>query len=567
IQRIPRSLTRRYLVRLRIYQISDLHELWSKDMTNYQCTHHLLTMCPDLNVNEEEDSFEDDADEDEEDEEDDEEEEEEYLALAALLLGIPTPPPSPLTSYSSPLPHIPSPPLTASPTYPLIQRIPRSLTRRYLVRLRIYQISDLQELWSKDMTNYQCTHHLLTMCPDLSIHHFLIMAYTAGSGEKKPYEGSKILCSKCNYHHDGLWDPKCHKCNRVDQLARDCRSPTNANTTNNKRGTRAAGNGNVAAKVYVVGHAETNPDFNIVTGTFLLNNRYATILFDTSADRSFVSTAFSSKIDITSTNLDHYYDVELSDGRIVGLNTIIRGCTLNFLNHPFNIDLMPIEHGSFNVIIGMDWLEKYQVVIMSLQKALGTSLDMSNAYHPRTNGQSERTIQTLEDMLRACVIDFGKGWVKHFPLVEFSYNNIYHTSIEAAFEALYGRKCRSPVYWAEVLAKVGAVTYKLELPRELSRIKQRLEASHDRQKSYAYLKCKLMEFQIKHRVMLKVSPWKGVVRFRKQGKLNPMYVGPFKKCHADEPLAIPLDGLHVDDKLHFVEEPVDIMDREVKWLK
>nr|GFA61179.1 putative reverse transcriptase domain-containing protein [Tanacetum cinerariifolium] len=87
---------------------------------------------------------------------------------------------------------------------------------------------------------------------------------------------------------------------------------------------------------------------------------------------------------------------------------------------------------------------------MSLQKALGTSLDMSNAYHPRTNGQSERTIQTLEDMLRACVIDFRKGWVKHFPLVEFSYNNIYHASIEAAFEALYGRKCRSPVYWAEI---------------------------------------------------------------------------------------------------------------------
>ncbi|GKD09354.1 putative reverse transcriptase domain-containing protein [Tanacetum coccineum] len=215
----------------------------------------------------------------------------------------------------------------------------------------------------------------------------------------------------------------------------------------------------------------------------------------------------------------------------------------------------------------------------SLQKALGTSLDMSTAYHPQTDGQSERTIQTLEDMLRACVIDFGNGWVKHLPLVEFSYNNSYHASIKAApFEALYGQKCRSPVCWAE--------------------IKQRIQAARDRQKSYADLERKPMEFQVGDKVMLKVSPWKWVVRFGKQGKLNPRYVGPFKvlekvgsvayklelpqelsrvhntfhvsnlkKCYSDEPLAVLLEGLHVDDKLHFVEEPVEIMNQEVKRLK
>ncbi|GJT13798.1 putative reverse transcriptase domain-containing protein [Tanacetum coccineum] len=236
----------------------------------------------------------------------------------------------------------------------------------------------------------------------------------------------------------------------------------------------------------------------------------------------------------------------------------------------------------------------------SLQNALGTSLDMSTAYHPQTDGQSERTIQTLEDMLRACAIDFGKGWVNHLPLVEFSYNNSYHASIKAApFEALYGRKCRSPVCWAEVgEVQLTGPEIVQETTEKIIQIKQRMQAARDRQKSYADLKPKLIDFQVGDKVMLKVSPWKGVVRFGKQGKLNPRYVGPFKvlekvgsvayklelpkelsrvhntfhvsnlkKCHADEPLAVPLDGLHFDDKLQFVEEPVEIMDHEVKWLK
>nr|GEX76205.1 putative reverse transcriptase domain-containing protein [Tanacetum cinerariifolium] len=93
----------------------------------------------------------------------------------------------------------------------------------------------------------------------------------------------------------------------------------------------------------------------------------------------------------------------------------------------------------------------YDTIYRTFQKALGTQLDMSTAYNPETDGQSERTIQTLEDMLRPCMIDFGKGWERHLPLIEFSYNNSYHASIKAApFEALYGRKCRSPVCWAEV---------------------------------------------------------------------------------------------------------------------
>nr|GFB11570.1 putative reverse transcriptase domain-containing protein [Tanacetum cinerariifolium] len=203
-------------------------------------------------------------------------------------------------------------------------------------------------------------------------------------------------------------------------------------------------------------------------------------------------------------------------------------------------------------------------------------------------------------MSRACAIEFGKGWVNHLPLVKFSYNNIYHAMIKAApFEALYGRKCRSPICWTEVgEAQILGPELIQETTKKIVQIKQRMQAAYDRQKSYADLKHKPMEFQVGDKVILKVSPWKGVVCFDKWGKLNPRYVGPFKvlervrdvaykldlleelsrvhntfhvsnlkKCHADEPLAVSLDGLHFGDKLHFVEKPVEIVDHEVKRLK
>ncbi|GKG11607.1 reverse transcriptase domain-containing protein [Tanacetum coccineum] len=115
----------------------------------------------------------------------------------------------------------------------------------------------------------------------------------------------------------------------------------------------------------------------------------------------------------------------------------------------------------------------------SFQKALGTDICMSTAYHPETDCQSERTIQTLEDMLRACVIDFGKGWVKHLPLAEFSYNNSYHAIIKAApYEALYGQKCRSPVCWAEVReAQLTGPELIQETTKKIVLIKQRLQAA------------------------------------------------------------------------------------------
>ncbi|GJT07511.1 putative reverse transcriptase domain-containing protein [Tanacetum coccineum] len=165
---------------------------------------------------------------------------------------------------------------------------------------------------------------------------------------------------------------------------------------------------------------------------------------------------------------------------------------------------------------------------------------MSTAYHPQTDGQSERTIQTLEDMLRACVIDFGGSWDRHLPLVEFSYNNSYHASIKAApFEALYGRKCRSPICWSEVgdsqLKTIRSLTWE-------------------------------------DKVMLKLSPWKGVIDWKREVEpplviLVPIFKAWQRKCLSDESLVIPLDEIPLDDNLHFIKEPVEIMDREVKRLK
>nr|GEW76798.1 putative reverse transcriptase domain-containing protein [Tanacetum cinerariifolium] len=675
------------------------------------------------------------------------------------------------------------------------------------------------------------------------------MVYNTGTCEKKPYSGNFPKCTKCHFHHNGPCTQKCHKCNKVGNFSCDCRSSGNANVANAHRNNGENPKGNEKR-----GNASRDPDSNVITGTFLLNNRHASILFDTGADRSFISTAFSSLIDIVPTPLGNSYDVELTDGKIVGIATkkegdkskgkqlkdvpVIRDYPEVFPEDlpglpparpvKFQIDLIPgaapvarapyrlapskmkelseqlqelskkgfirpssspwgapvlfvkKKDGSFIMCIDypkiksikdraspktptdirqflglagyyrrfiegflkiaksmtkltqkgikFDWgekeenafqlikqklciapimallegsedfvrieplrvralvmtidlnlpkqileaqiealkpenLEKEDVggmirrdipkekfepradetlclndmswlpcygdlrsVIMheshkskysihpgsdkiyqdmkklywwpnmkaniatyvskcltcpkvkakhqrpsGLLKALGTDISMSTVYHPETDGQSERTIQTLEDMLRACVIDFGKGWVKHLPLCEFSYNNSYHASIKATpYEALYGQKCQSP----------------------------RIQAAQDQQKSYADLKQKPMEFEVEDRVMLKVSPWKGVVRFSKRGKLNPRYVGPFKvlakvgtvpyrlelpqelsrvhhtfyasnlkKCYADEPLVIPLEGIHVDDRLQFVEEPFEIIKQEIKRLK
>nr|GEW24766.1 reverse transcriptase domain-containing protein [Tanacetum cinerariifolium] len=532
--------------------------------------------------------------------------------------------------------------------------------------------------------------------------------YNMGMGERKPYEGSLPKCTKCQRHHNGPCTQKCHKCNRVGHFARDCRSSGNANVANAQRDGKETpkgngcfecgasghfkrdcpklnntndGNRNAQGWVYAFGNgkkngnAPVNPDSNVITGTFLLNNRYASILFDTGVDRSFISIAFSSLVNIDPTPLGSSYDVELADGKIVRIYTIIRGCTINFQNHPFNIDLMHVELGSFDVIIRMDWLRRCQAVIVYEEKlvqipygnetltfrgnesnngresrlaviscskaqeymakgwsSIYSKIDLRFGYHQlrvREQDISKTAFRTWYGHYEFQVIPFGltnppavfmdlmnrvcKPYLDKFVIIfiddiliyskdEKEYEEHLKAILELLKEEkLYAKfsKCKFLILKAKVgEAQLTGPEMIQEMMEKIILIKQRIQAAQDRQRSYADRKRKPMEFKVGDRVMLKVSPWKRVVRFIKRGKLNPRYVEPFKvlarvgdvayklelpqelsrvhhtfhvsnlkKCYADEPLAMPLEGVHIDDMLQFVEEPVEIMEREIKRLK
>nr|GEY74307.1 putative reverse transcriptase domain-containing protein [Tanacetum cinerariifolium] len=477
------------------------------------------------------------------------------------------------------------------------------------------------------------------------------------------------LCTKCNCHHIGKCAPKCGNYKRHSHTTSDYQVKNINNKNQKARACYECGNtgyikkncpklknrrndnrdGVAQGKAYALGGRDASPDSNVITGTFLLNNRCASILFDIGADRSFVFTTFSALIDITPTTLENHYDVELADGKIIRVNTIIRDLPgipparqvefqidlvpgdapvarapyrlalfemkelkdrsfrmcidyrelnkLTVKNHyplpriddmfdqlqglsvyskiylrsgyhqlrvheedipkttfrtryghyefqaiPFGLTNAPVvfmdlmnqaehqkpsgflvqpeipeykwekitmdfvtklpntENGYDTIWVTVDRLTKsahflpmretdpmeelmkLYIKEKALHKALGTRLDMSATYHPQTDGQSERTIQTLEDMLCACVLDFGKNWDRHLPLVEFSYNNSYHTIIKAAlFEALYDRKCRLPVCWAEVKdTQLTDPAIIHETTKKIVQIKSKIQAARDR---------------------------------------------------------------------------------------
>ena len=225
---------------------------------------------------------------------------------------------------------------------------------------------------------------------------------------------------------------------------------------------------------------------------------------------------------------------------------------------------------------------------------------MSTAFHPQTDGQSERTIQVLKDMLRACVIDFGARWDQHLPLAEFAYNNSYHSSIQMdPFEALYGRRCRTPIGWFDSAEMDSLDTDLLrDAMEQVCMIQYRLLTAQNRQKSYADRRVRALVFMEGDHVWLRVSPMKGVMRFGKKGKLSPRFIGPFeilsrvgevayklalppslsavhpvfhvsmlRKYIPDESHVISLDSVELGQDLTFEEEPIAILDRKIRKLR
>ncbi|KAH9665582.1 Endonuclease [Citrus sinensis] len=236
----------------------------------------------------------------------------------------------------------------------------------------------------------------------------------------------------------------------------------------------------------------------------------------------------------------------------------------------------------------------------SLHKELGTKLRFSTAFHPQTDGQSERTIQTLEDMLRACVLDLSGGWEEHLILIEFAYNNSFHSSIGMApFEALYGRKCRSPICWDEVGERklLGPELIQITIDK-IKLIRGRLQTAQSRQKSYADRRRRELKFEKGDFVFLKVSPWKRVFWFGKKGKLSPRFIGPFeileriglvayrialppslsrlhnvfhvsvlRKYIADPLHVLDYQPIQINEDMSYEEQPIEIVDRNEQVLR
>ncbi|GJX32025.1 putative reverse transcriptase domain, ribonuclease H-like domain, aspartic peptidase domain protein [Tanacetum coccineum] len=439
-----------------------------------------------------------------------------------------------------------------------------------------------------------------------------VRAYAVTPSGNNRYARDLPLCKRCNLHHIGPCTGKCNICNKVGHLSKNCQSKKPATGSNQ-------------LPVIVVCHAcgEKGHYTNQCRKTNI-NAQESLLLRDKNSLKDPDPLGYGSCIicqeeKVIAYGLEQLSNLTKISTLVLEIGAVIHGHLLANVLSMFRVKQMSktiqldgttknsdVEMGKNNngfshfiptkATDSMETLTRLYIKEIvsrhgvpisiisdrdshfmsrfwqSLQNDLGTQLDMSTTYHPKTDGRSERTIQTLEDMLQACVIDFGKGWDKHLQLVEFSYNNSYHANIKAApFEALYGRKCRSPI----CLAKVGDVqlTGPLiihETTKKIVQIRQRLQAVRDRQRSYANVRRKPLEFQVGDpRLML--------IKYHLAYKLelpeelsnvhNTFHVSNLKKCLSDESLIIPMKELQLNDKLNFVEEPVEIMDREIKQLK
>ncbi|GJT99265.1 putative reverse transcriptase domain-containing protein [Tanacetum coccineum] len=498
-------------------------------------------------------------------------------------------------------------------------------------------------------------------------------ACAATPTKNKGYTGNLPLCKRCTLHHTGPCTVRCQTCNKVGHLTRNYRSKGPATRSNLQpvsvtcHACREKGhykyqcpkaNNNAHGKAYLMRNKNAHQDPNVVTGTFLLNQHLARVLFDSGADKSFVSIYLSSMLNIPPITIDTFYDIEMADGNLLSTNTVIQGCTLILLNQHFKIDLMPIKLGSFNVVIGMDWLSKYHAKILCDKKVVHIPIDgetliirecvsitflghvidsqgihidpakieaVKNWASPTTPIEI-RQFLGLAGYYQRFIKDFSKIAKSLTELTQKNKKYIWGEDQESAFQLL-----KQKLYEALILALpegnddfiiycdashqgLGAVLMQREkviayASRQLKPNEENY-TTHDLelgaihyldQKELNMRQRRWLELLADYDYEIRYHPGKANVvadALSRKERIKPLRIGPFeilerigpvayklefpeelsnvhstfhvsnlKKCLSDESLVIPMKELQLDDKLNFMEELIEIIDREVKQLK